>query len=809
MAPIEQITIRGFRGILAPLSLDFTKGKTPTSMVIYGRNGTGKSSITDAWEWFHTEKIEHLAREGAGPSSYPHQNAKDGETFIKVQFADDELGNICLNFDHSRITMPVAEGDIEKFRELAPHPCHIRFGDLTRFVYLTKSEKYDALAELMGFTPQVEFQKALRRVLRKLSDEMENRQDSVARLESDLSNLLGLSTVDGASVLDNLNEILKQHGIEVASSIENLKTKTKELTALVEEDPRSKKLADLGILKGAIERATLPDELGNNLSSYVTSAEAFEQEEQATTDLLLIGLYRQGKDVLTRLKEQGDEIEYCPLCGQRFEGDLLGHISGALSNLKDLKRLRDEVERKRKRVQKLLAPLSDLSRLLRKRCQEIWPVAEKWGINSFVEQAEKVGEVSDAIEICLEVQPRNLDTEKISDMRAALNPFELQVQQFGKLRRELLSQVESRIEKLQEDASRTQLVDDHANMRSALKLWKELESARKQLAGLSEVYRGFEAVVEDYVQSSIDNVQRRFEVISSDVQAYFEILEQHTEDIEQPVLKLLQDKDRAVVLEVEFRGEPIYPAYRYLSESQLNSFGLAVFLASAKYFNQDFKFLVLDDVINSFDAYKRPQVINLLKEEFSDHQVLLLTHDRVWRDRLFEACPNWVKRRFIRLEPGVGPVDVEGAAPLDVIQQYIDNDEPVTAGQKMGPFLERQLQHLCEAFGVMVKYNQRNQYTLSSLLVRFRVRVKKKLGKDHKLTKAIEALQNESGFRNLCAHWKNPAIQITPEEMEIVVERWQAIEEIVRCPSCHGHLRYDGKGFSCPTPTCTTCLEKS
>ena len=79
MTPINEIIISGFRGILTPLRLSFVKGKTPRSMVIYGRNGTGKSSITDAWEWFHTEKIIHLAREGAGPSSYPHINALDGE----------------------------------------------------------------------------------------------------------------------------------------------------------------------------------------------------------------------------------------------------------------------------------------------------------------------------------------------------------------------------------------------------------------------------------------------------------------------------------------------------------------------------------------------------------------------------------------------------------------------------------------------------------------------------------------------------------------------------------------------------------
>ena len=801
MAPIKQISIGGFRGILAPLSLQFVQGRTPRSMVIYGRNGTGKSSITDAWEWFHTEKIGHLAREGAGASSYPHRNAKDGETFVEVQFADDELGTTRLDFDHSRITMPIAKGDITKFRTLAPHPCHIRFGDLTRFVYLRKAEKYDALAQLMGFTPQVDLQKALRRVLREVSSELETRERDVDQLESALSTLLNLDVVDGSSILDSLNKLLSRHAIAPATSIKHLPAASKSLTKLVEDDPRSQELADLGILRNTIESAKLPDDLEKNLQSYVRLAEAFKQEERAVVDLLLIGLYEQGQDVLMRRKELGEEIEHCPLCGQRFEGDLLEHISTELSRLQRLKKSRDELEAKRKQVQRLVASLGTLSRTLQERCQGIESVAKKWSVDSLIAQVGEIDKVLSTLRVSLDIQPEKLDTETVNSMQAALESLRSETEQLVAMQGNILAQVVQRIETLQQDTTRAQLVADHTSVLSALDQWAKLEVARKQLTQLKDIHGSFEAVVEDYIQSSIDNVQKRFDVISSDVQTYFEILEEDTEGLGRPELKLLRDQDRAVVLQVEFHGEPIYPAYRYLSESQLNSFGLAVFLASAKYFNQDFKFLILDDVINSFDGYKRPQVIRLLKQEFSDHQVLLLTHDSVWCDRLFEACPTWVKRRFIRLEPGVGPIHVEGVAPLTVIEQLIDEDEPVRAGRNMGPFLERQLQELCESFEVLVKYNQRNEYTLDPLLDRFRMRVKEKLGKDHSLYEAIEALQEESGFRNLCAHWKNPEIPITSQEMKAVVNGWKAIEELVRCKEecCYGFLRYDdgSKGFVC------------
>ncbi|MGB3906495.1 MAG: AAA family ATPase [Anaerolineae bacterium] len=303
MGPIRQMEIGGFRAILSPLPLQFVKEDSTRSMIIHGRNGTGKSSITDAWEWFHTEKIAHLAREGAGRSAFPHRHAKAGETFIEVLFADDELGTIRLTFDHSRVSIPISDGDIAKLRALAPHPCHIRFGDLTRFVYLRKAEKYDALAELMGFTAQVELQKVLRRTLRQLNEELETRQQNVDEIESALSGLLEVANVEESTILKSLNKLLARHGVEAGRSIGGLQEPAAALTTLVETDARSQELAGITILKSAIEGVRLPTDLQTELSSYAEVAQTFKKDESATVGLLLLGLYEQGQDVLARRKE--------------------------------------------------------------------------------------------------------------------------------------------------------------------------------------------------------------------------------------------------------------------------------------------------------------------------------------------------------------------------------------------------------------------------------------------------------------------------------------------------------------------------
>ena len=601
-------------------------------------------------------------------------------------------------------------------------------------------------------------------------------------------------------MLDKLNQVLTDHGIVAASSIDDLDGSSAQLTEMVKNDPRSQELSDLGSLEKVVDRVMVSGRVEQLLAEYVDQAMEFKREEAKVIDILLIGLYEQGKLVLGARLDVQEDTRHCPLCGQEFlRGDLLQHIATELNKLQKLKVSHERLESMRKEAQGLLQPLMNIVSPLAMTSQAIGNESEDRSLDGLITEASEIETVAGSLAARLSTRPENLGLDEIRSISLDLQSLKLRVRRFETSRIEFLHRIRDRLDVLNQDSSRAQLVSDYGLVVTALDQWK-LKSARRNVAQLQGIHSAYEITVDDYIRSSIENVMARFKTVSADVKTFFEILEEDMEGLGRPVLRLLTDQERAVVLQVEFHGEPIYPAYRYLSESQLNSFGLAVFLASAKYFNQGFKFLILDDVINSFDGYKRPKVIKILKQELADFQVLILTHDSIWCDRLFRECPTWVKRRFIGHKPEVGPIMREGVAPLDVIEQLLDEDEPVRAGRNMGPFLECQLQELSEAFEAMIKYNQRNEYTLDTLLDRFRVRVKEKLGASHLLHVAVQALQTDQGFRNLCAHWKDRDVELTLQEMTLVVSEWKAIEELVRCTdeNCHSFLRYDGKsGFVC------------
>lgn len=61
---LQQLTIENFRGAVKPFVLFFENGKKFT--VIYGENGTGKSTICDAFEFLGKGRISSLDNRGLG-----------------------------------------------------------------------------------------------------------------------------------------------------------------------------------------------------------------------------------------------------------------------------------------------------------------------------------------------------------------------------------------------------------------------------------------------------------------------------------------------------------------------------------------------------------------------------------------------------------------------------------------------------------------------------------------------------------------------------------------------------------------------
>jgi len=190
MLKINQITIENFRGIKLPLTIDFVKGGHNSSVLIYGRNGTGKSSIVDAWEWLNNFEIISLKKEGVSAKDYPHKSSKGNNSNIIAVFDHSIVKSVNISFNTSKITTPNISGEYSQFKALSKYPNFLRYSDFQDFVYKTKTEKYKYIAKFFGLENFIEIQDDLQSYIKKLEVTLKDHKNNLTRSSSTIAVLL-------------------------------------------------------------------------------------------------------------------------------------------------------------------------------------------------------------------------------------------------------------------------------------------------------------------------------------------------------------------------------------------------------------------------------------------------------------------------------------------------------------------------------------------------------------------------------------------------------------------------------------------
>lgn len=122
---ISQLYIHSFRGIPTELSLDFTDKKgSPLSVILYGDNGTGKSSVVDAIELCLQARIarSEVLRNPLRPSVLTYQNQHIIGSEIRVTFDDSSqfVRGITVTYKNGMISYDLDNKIIHPSFSLAP-----------------------------------------------------------------------------------------------------------------------------------------------------------------------------------------------------------------------------------------------------------------------------------------------------------------------------------------------------------------------------------------------------------------------------------------------------------------------------------------------------------------------------------------------------------------------------------------------------------------------------------------------------------------------------------------------------------------
>lgn len=782
MLKIKKITIENFRGLRLPVSIDFVKGSKTTSALIYGRNGTGKSSIVDAWEWLLNTSIENLERGGISLADLPHKASGGNNSYITADFQHSSIGIVTAQFNPKKISVPIRTGEYDEFKTLSNYPNFLRYIDLNEFVCNKRpAERYKYIAKFFGLEKFSLLQDTMQTTINKQKTILQNLQSTFESSSLSINAITGLTTVDEATVVAFINTIASKHKLPAITSFKEVETIKTALQKTVQNNPITKALTEWKAFQ-LRQNSFYP--IATAKPNSISLEELFielKQNEENIKQLILSSLYELSIEIIPKLEDKSK----CPVCDETFKGDLIKHITTKHNSLSELTKKKTEFETKKSLLEKQFDGLSRKIAIIEAESSSSVLAA----FQTFFDDLTVINSTLPSLIATLKKQLKDLTTLSISEDNAIEKIENIIANEAANKKF-----VADKIEVLSKNETTKNLAQDYTNISNIIDNFKSHSINKEKVAYLKNItdkLQDFFDNLTTYIQTEI---QSTFTTISADVVDYFNVLENANPDIKNPALKLLTGKDKAVELEIEFVTEKITPAFKFLSESQVNSFGLAIFLASVKHFNKDFKFFILDDVVNSFDSFKRPRVAKLIASRFSDFQVLMITHDQIFFDTVQRKFPEWQRYKFTAWDYSTGPKCKPSKNYLEEIQSYIDDDNPITAGQTFGKYLEWTFGLLCQNMETPIPYRVENVYTLSDyynpLAKRFREKLKL-ANTQHKLFGLLSEFETGTLFRNYCVHWKDEPTQYTAEEIDEIFKKWIEIEQIIFCTSCKSFVHYE------------------
>jgi recombinational DNA repair ATPase RecF len=784
MLKISKITIENFRGIKAPLCIDFVKNKNHTSALIYGSNGTGKSSIVDAWEWLLNFKIEWLRKEGVSERDFPHKSSNGNNSYILSEFNHPSIKTAKTTFNSTKITVPVASGEYDQFKAFCTYPNYLRYSDLQEFVFRTKTEKYKYIAKFFGLEKFTQFQDSLQTTINKQSTNLQVLQGNLAKSISTINAITGKETVDEAIVIEFVNTITAKHKFSNITEFKDCEKTKDSLSKIVTANPVTKELTEWQAFQRKQNQFYPVTSVKSDCIALEKAFAEIKSDVESIRQLILLNLYETSTQVIPQLEDKSK----CPVCDTVFNGDLLKHIKEKHATLNELSKNKKAFDTKQTLLQKCFENLTKKISAIQSEDSAV--VLKE--LKTFFDDIKTVNTELPAIKESLNKQLKDLDKIEISESTLAIKTedFILKEAAYKKI-------VTDKITTLSTDEKSKSLALDFTNLNNIITAFKDYSINKAKVEYLTTISVNLDTISTELTSYIQNRIQSTFTTISADVFDYFNALERSNLFIKNPEIKLLSGKDKAVELEIEFMNEKITPAFKFLSESQVNSFGLAIFLAAVKHFNNEFKFFILDDVINSFDCFKRPRVSQLLASKFADFQVLLLTHDQIFFDTVQRDFPNWQRYKFTGWDYENGPRYRLAKNYSEEIQGYLDDDNPITAGSTLGRYFEWTFGVVNESMQTPIRYKIENVYTLSEfyepLVCRFRDKLKLK-DYQHKLVVAFDQLEQGTVFRNYCAHWKNEANPFTKPEIESIFKKWLEIENLIYCTTCKSFVKFEKNG---------------
>lgn len=738
-ARVEKLTLSHFRGSCQSATFEFAPDKD--IVLIFGENGTGKSSIADALDFVCNNEFGSL-RDRSGTTPRRHVvslNGQPKQLQVELCFGGQQWH---AGLQSGRpVTVPAQ-----------PPPAFIlRRTDITRVMEATAGERYKALQAYIT-VPKVERAEAeMRKASKDAGQEVDRAVQSRAQATETLERLWIAEGSPHQSPIRWAQHRTREDRSVLQARIQAVRTlldafdlAAKAQAQLLEaQDRLAAAQADLADANRALHEGTAV-QVGQNdaLVALLEEAQHYFQVAPATD-------------------------QQCPVCGKPEAHDVLARrVQAQLAQLVHLRQLREQ----------------------RQRAQTGLTYAE----GALRTQQELFGQSCRDLAACFKDAPPDfLNGLNVTPLvRTSVQPDSLAAA------RTLIDQLTERRTVLVNALEGDQATLNQLNaLQTHLQTIIEADDQMHERQAVAERLKAILAIVEGERKAY---VERLMEAIASQVNELYARIHPD-EPLGGATFSVKRHTAGSLELKAQFGHVDNISPTAYYSEGHLDTLGLCVHLALAKHSGAGNQIMVLDDILTSVDEGHLERIIELLVDEAPNFgHLIITTHSRVWFDRMRMAngmnadlieLYGWDLTGGIRHSRSVLPVEelrrATAAAKLD--RQAV--------ASRAGIVLEHLLDELALRYECRVPRRRDGAYTLGQLARSIDSRLAKYLVAQHiksdgswstdQVKALVDRCTEYAWVRNqVGAHFNVNAAAIPDNMVRGFAWRVLNLADVLICPDC-------------------------
>ncbi|WP_233635826.1 AAA family ATPase [Hymenobacter setariae] len=776
---IAQLRLANFRGASQPLTVAFDQQKT--IILIFGENGTGKSTLVDAIDAVANQSLGSIAGRGTGQAhQYLRAVSAAGQPEVELITKAGHGWRATLKGRNLLVQAVGSHGKIQS-------PVHVlRRSKLLKLLEDAPADRYAAMKHFLDVAAVEDSEAALRASHTALDNDCKQKEDDRRRYEGLLHaewQRHKLATETATTALEWARGRLQENMTILREQAEHLGAIRQLLSTLAINASHT-----LACGKARQKAENADKQAKAQLADLVTATHSTE----------LVALLH---DTLSYLQQPSVQLATCPVCTQLTdETQLRASLAERLQGLQATVILVNAARTAALALQTASSQLQQASRILTDQLDLLATLlatstpaalagyAPAWAAYQAAAATEPALKTRTAYLLAAQLQTG------LSALEAESQALTAQVELFDSLQNHLAN-LESIARKLAE----TEVV--RARLKQALAIVTE---QRKLFT------------------------QRVLDSITAEVNRLYAAIHP-AENIGLDRLEMDPNRRASLTQRVNFVGHAAdVPPQAYFSEAHLDTLGFCMWLALAKLSGAQEAVLVLDDVFTSVDFEHFNRITDLLDvEAHCFKQIIIATHSRRWYDRYQRRRDNVHLLRLERwsLAQGIQVFSEKTfVAELEASLAQIPLNRRDVATQA-GVLLEELLHTIAARYRCFLPFYEVPKFNLSELLrgtasvlkVAKVTRLKADLAAlpppsptDQAAWETIairplfEAVNRQSTEpRNAGAHYSTLGLELADEEIENFATAALALAKALTCPTCLEvpHKVVDGSYLGCSCRT--------